>query len=219
MEALLSSFFLGMASAASPCLLPLYPAFLALLATRRGDDSRRGMAFLGLSVVLGVVSALLVIGSVVTVVSVSLSGLLAWIVPASTVFLVVLGVLLILGRNPFAALATMRMPVVRHPLGQAYVYGLLFGPVALPCAGPFIIALLAISIGIEETSARVLSFVAFGLGFGAPLIAISLLGATRARAVTSTLAQHHVVIGRAAGVVLIMAALAEPLRVALEPAA
>lgn len=216
MEPLLTSFFLGLASAASPCLLPLYPAFLAMLAVRRGDDSRGGMAFLGLAVVLGLITMLVVFGLAVSAVSVSLSGLLSWIVPLSTVLLVILGVLLILGRNPFARMTMLRLPIVRHPLAQAYVYGLLFAPIALPCAGPFIVALLAISIGIEETSARVLTFVAFGLGMGAPLIAISLIGATRARAFTSALARHSLAIGRVAGVVLIAAAFAEPIRVALE---
>jgi cytochrome c-type biogenesis protein len=216
MEALAGTFFLGVASAASPCLLPLYPAFLAMMATRRGDQSRGGMALLGTAVVLGVVTALVIVGLIVTAVSVSLSGLLAWVVPISTVVLVVLGVLLILGRNPFAALVTMRLPMVRHPLTQAYVYGLMFGPVALPCAGPFIVALLAISIGIEETSARVLSFVAFGFGLGAPLIVLSIIGATRARSLTTRLAQHHVAIGRVAGVLLIVAAFAEPVRLVFE---
>jgi cytochrome c-type biogenesis protein len=215
METLITSFFLGIASAASPCLLPLYPAFLALLAARRGDDGRTGTALLGLAVVMGVVTALVAIGLLVTAISVSLGGLLGWIVPISTVVLVTLGVLLITGRNPFMTLATIRMPVVDHPLGQAYVYGLLFGPVALPCAGPFIVALLAISIGVAEATARVVDFIAFGIGFGAPLIALSLLTATRARAVTTFLARHHLAIGRIAGVLLIGAALAEPVRIAV----
>jgi cytochrome c-type biogenesis protein len=215
-ESLVSSFFLGLASAASPCLLPLYPTFLALLAARREDDSRAGWAFLGLAVVLGVVSALALVGMAVTAVSASLSGLLAWIVPLSTILLVALGVLLVLGRNPFAPLTTLRMPVLRHPLAQAYVYGLLFGPVALPCAGPFIVALLAISIGVEETAGRMLTFVAFGLGMGTPLILISLLGGTRSRSLATWLTRHHLAIGRVAGVLLIAAAVAEPVRVALE---
>jgi len=212
MESLVGSFLLGIGAAASPCLLPLYPAFLALLAARRGDASRRGTAFLGLAVVSGVITALLVVGLVITAVSAQLSRLLAIIVPVSTVILVAMGALLILGRNPFAALTTIQMPVVRHPLAQAYVYGLLFGPVALPCAGPFIVALLAISIGVEETATRVLGFVAFGLGMGAPLIVLSLLSGTRARSITATLARHHVAIGRVAGILLIATALAEPLR-------
>jgi cytochrome c-type biogenesis protein len=216
MESLISSFVLGVGAAASPCLLPLYPTFLAMLAARRGDDGRASWAFLGLAVVLGVVTALTLVGIAVTSISASLSGVLSWFVPVSTVLLVVLGTLLILGRNPFAPLTTMRMPVIRHPLAQAYVYGLLFGPVALPCAGPFIVALLAISIGVEETARRVLTFVAFGLGMGAPLILISLLGATRSRSLTTWLTRHHLAIGRAAGVLLILAAFAEPLRGWLE---
>jgi cytochrome c-type biogenesis protein len=210
MEALIGSFWLGVGAAASPCLLPLYPTFLAMLAGRRGDDTRGRWAFLGLAVVLGVVTALTIVGMIVTAVSFSLSGVLAWVVPISAVLLVILGVLLILGRNPFAVLTTVQMPVIRHPLAQAYVYGLLYGPVALPCAGPFIVALLAISIGLEETTARLGTFVAFGLGMGAPLIVISLLGATRARSLTTWLTRHHLAIGRVAGVLLIVAALAEP---------
>ncbi len=218
MESLITSFWLGVGAAASPCLLPLYPTVLAMLAGRRSDDSRATWAFLGLAVVLGVVTALTVVGLAVTAVSTSLSGILAWLVPLSTVVLLVLGVLLILGRNPFAVLTTVRMPMIRHPLAQAYVYGLLYGPVALPCAGPFIVALLAISIGVEETTGRVFTFVAFGLGMGAPLIVISLLGAARARTLTTWLTSHHVAIGRVAGVLLIVAALAEPTRGWLESA-
>jgi cytochrome c-type biogenesis protein len=90
-----------------------------MLATRREDDSRAGWAFLGFAVVLGVVTALTLVGLAVTAVSASLSSLLTWIVPLSTVLLVILGALLILGRNPFTALTTIRMPVIRHPLAQA----------------------------------------------------------------------------------------------------
>ncbi len=215
---LFASFWLGVGSAASPCLLPLYPAFLAMLAARGGGDHRGGLVFLGLAVVLGVVTTLTLVGLVVMAVSSSLSGMLAWLVPLSTVLLVLLGVVLILGRNPLAALTAVRVPVVRQPLSQAYVYGLLYGPVALPCAGPFIVALLAISIGVGEATGRVLTFVAFGLGMGAPLILISVLGATRARALTTWLSRHHVAIGRLAGVLLVVAALAEPVRGFLEPA-
>ncbi len=215
MESLIASFFLGLASAASPCLLPLYPAFLALLAARRDDQGRRGTAFLGLVVVLGVVTTLLVIGLAVTAVSVSLGGLLGWIVPISTVLLVALAILLIAGRNPFETITAVRMPVVGHPIAQAYVYGLLYGPVALPCAGPFIVALLAISLSVGEATGAVVEFVAFGLGFGAPLIALSLVGATRAHGLTTFLARHHLAIGRVAGVLLIVAALAEPVQVGI----
>jgi cytochrome c-type biogenesis protein len=217
MEALATSFVLGFASAASPCLLPLYPAFLAMLVGRgEATGSARAPALFGLVVVLGVVTALIMVGALVVALSVSLGSLLAYIVPLTTVVLVVLGLLMLAGRNPFARLAGLRMPVVRQPLGQAYVYGLLFGPVALPCAGPFVVALLAISIGVAETATRMAGFVAFGVGFGLPLIGLSLIGAVRARTITGWLARHHTRLMRIAGALLIVAAFAEPLRLWLE---
>lgn len=218
MEALLSPFVLGFASAASPCLLPLYPAFLALLVGRQ-HDGRAAMktpAFYGLVVVLGVVSALILIGAVVVALSISLGSVLAYLVPLTTIILVALGVLMLAGRNPFARMASLRMPVIRRPLAQAYVYGLLFGPVALPCAGPFVVALLAISIGVAETAARMLGFVAFGIGFGLPLIGLSLIGAVRAQHVAGWLARHSRLLMRVSGILLIVTAFAEPLRLLLE---
>jgi cytochrome c-type biogenesis protein len=219
MEALAASFLLGVGSAASPCLLPLYPAFLTFLVSRpatEGTAARRSTALFGLVVVLGVVSALVVVGAVVTALSVSLGSLLNFVVPATTVVLVVMGVLMLSGRNPFAALPQLRMPVIRQPLAQAYVYGLLFGPVALPCAGAFVVALLAISIGAVEAAGRMLTFVAFGLGFGLPLIGLSLVGAARARSFAGLLARHQVGLMRVAGSLLIVAAFAEPLRQLVE---
>jgi cytochrome c-type biogenesis protein len=217
MEALATSFVLGFASAASPCLLPLYPAFLAMLVGRgEATGSARAPALFGLVVVLGVVTALVIVGAVVVALSVSLGSLLAYIVPATTVALVALGLLMLSWRNPFARMASVRVPVIRRPLGQAYVYGLLFGPVALPCAGPFVVALLAISIGVAETASRMAGFVAFGVGFGLPLIGLSLIGAVRARAITAWLARNHTRLMRVAGALLIVAAFAEPVRLLLE---
>jgi len=217
MEALVSSFVLGFGSAASPCLLPLYPAFLAMLVGRQQATGRAGHpALFGLLVVLGVVTALVLVGSLVIALSISLGSLLAYVVPLTTVVLVVLGVLMLSGINPFARVATISVPVVRRPLAQAYVYGLVFGPVALPCAGPFVVALLAISIGVTETAVRLFGFVAFGLGFGLPLIGLSLIGAARAQLVAGWLARHHRPLMRLTGVLLILAAFAEPLRLLLE---
>jgi cytochrome c-type biogenesis protein len=217
MEALATSFALGFASAASPCLLPLYPAFLGMLVAR-GDDvgSRLATALYGLAVVLGVITALILVGAVVTAVSLSLSRLLAYVVPLTTVALLLLGVVMLLGINPFARLHTIGVPVIRRPLAQAYVYGLAFGPVALPCAGPFVVALLAISLSLAESASLMLSFVAFGIGFGLPLIGLSLIGAVRARQLASLLARYHKPLMRISGALLIVAALAEPTRLLLE---
>src|SRR5215207_4738271 len=42
----------------------------------------------------------------------------------------------LVGRKPFARLATTQAPVFRNPFLTAFCYGLLLGPMTLPCAGP-----------------------------------------------------------------------------------
>jgi cytochrome c biogenesis protein CcdA len=95
------------------------------------------------------------------------------------------------------------------------VYGLLLGPVAIPCAGPFLVALLAISVGLVDAGARIGSFIVFGLGFCLPLIALTMVGAVRGQAVARAIANHHRVVLRVAGATLLVAAFAEPIRLAL----
>ncbi|MCU0479465.1 MAG: hypothetical protein MUE92_12125 [Chloroflexi bacterium] len=41
-----------------------------------------------------------------------------------------------------------------NPFAQAYVDGLLLGPLALPCAGAFLVAILATSLGAADASQR-----------------------------------------------------------------
>jgi cytochrome c-type biogenesis protein len=214
-EALLTTFLLGVAAAASPCLLPLYPGFLAYLAGNRGASAGgRSAVLLGLVVAAGVLTAVTIAGLIVSALALPLAGFLAIVVPATTIILVGLGLLMLAGRNPFARMASVQVPVIRHPAGQAYVYGLLMGPVAIPCAGPFLIALLAISVGIVDASARVGSFLVFGLGFTLPLILLAALGVIRGQALARAIARHHDVVLRVAGALLIVAAFAEPIRLA-----
>lgn len=209
METLAATFLLGLGSAATPCLLPLYPGFIAYLAGTRSGQPGKAPVLLGLVVLLGLLTTMLLLGVVVSVLALPLSDILRWSIPVVTVVLFGLGLLLIAGRNPFNRLVGVQVPVVRNPLGQAYVYGLLVGPVALPCAGPFLIALLAISVGIGDGLTRVGSFAVYGLGFGLPLVALGVIGATRGQAISRFVARHHLAILRTAGVLLIVTAIYE----------
>lgn len=209
-ETLAATFLLGLGSAASPCLLPLYPGFIAYLAGTSGEAPRRDLAaLLGLAVLAGVLTTMILVGAALTVVAAPFGAVLRWSVPVTTLLLIVLGLVLLAGRNPFVRLATIRVPVVRNPLAQAYVYGLLLGPVALPCAGPFLVALLAISVGLADGLARLGSFVVYGLGFGLPLVVLAALGSARSGAMSRWIARHHDVVFRLAGVLVIATALYE----------
>jgi len=95
------------------------------------------------------------------------------------------------------------VPGTRGPLSQAYVYGFLLGPLALPCAGPFLIALLAIAVGAVESAGALATFVVYGFGFGLPLLLLSVLARARQDSVVRFLARHHRAIEIVSGLLLI----------------
>jgi cytochrome c-type biogenesis protein len=202
------TFGLGLASAASPCLLPLYPAFLAYLTGASGaaaaaGGARRVSGFLGLAVLAGLTTSMLLIGLVVVAISTPISQLLGIAIPVIDILLITLGVLLLAGVNPFLKAPTITVPGVRGPLSQAYLYGMFLGPIALPCAGPFLIATLAISVGATETIQTMGTFIVFALGFGLPLVLLSVLARARQDTVVRFLARHHRKIEIVSGVLLI----------------
>ena len=87
METLVVVYGAGLASAASPCLLPLYPAFLAYLtgsvnADADGGQRRRISGFLGLAILAGVITVMVAVGLVFVVLKAPLGQLLALAVPA-----------------------------------------------------------------------------------------------------------------------------------------
>jgi len=208
MEALVATYGLGLASAASPCLLPLYPAFLAYLTGTAGADAGTGQArrvsgFLGLAVLAGLITSMLLIGLVVVALSAPISSLLGFAIPVIDLLLITLGVMLLAGINPFLKAPQVRVPGATGPTSQAYLYGVFLGPIALPCAGPFLIATLAISVGATETVGTMATFAVFALGFGMPLVLLSVLARARQDQVVRFLTRHHRAIELFSGVLLI----------------
>jgi cytochrome c-type biogenesis protein len=206
----LGPFGVGMLSAASPCLLPLYPGFIAYLAANsRALEGRSATGLLGLIVLLGVLTTMLLVAVVLVAVSAPLSRLLVFLTPAIDGLLIVLGVLLLAGRNPFEKLPGMRVPIVANPYRQAYLYGIMLGPIALPCAGPFLVSLLGISLGVADAVGKIGTFFVFGLGFGLPLVLLSLLAGVRARSVVRWIVARHRGIEIVAGFLLITVAVVD----------
>ena len=146
---------------------------------------------------------MLVVAVVLVVVSVPIGAVLAYLIPLTDAILITLGILLLAGRNPFARMSSVRVPFVANPFGRAYLYGLLLGPLALPCAGAFALALIAYSVGLADAAQKVLVFVVYGLGFGLPLVLLSLLAGARQRQIVQFVTSHHRAIDVVAGVLLI----------------
>lgn len=195
-----------MGSAASPCLLPLYPSFLAYLSANAATLSgRRWSGLLGLIILAGVLTTMLAVAVVLVAVAVPIGALLGYLIPIVDGVLIALGIMLLAGRNPFERLPGTTVPIVSNPFGQAYLYGVMLGPLALPCAGAFALSLIAYSIGLTETLPRIMTFIAYGLGFGLPLVLLSLVAGARREQMVRTITRHHRAIEIAGGVLLIVA--------------
>jgi cytochrome c-type biogenesis protein len=199
----LTSFALGLLATTSPCLLPLYPGFLAYLSGQAGSDTGRVRYFLGVFVLAGVLTAMLLLGAVMAALSVSIGHVLAILVPLAIAVILALGVLMLMDRNPFYRLPQIKVPLLRRPSLNAYVYGLLYGPIAMPCSGPLVVAIFVYSFTMVELAGKLWVFLWFGLGFGAPLLAISLLSGAVQRDLTRWLAHHSRAVNLVGGVLLI----------------
>jgi cytochrome c-type biogenesis protein len=62
-------------------------------------------------------------------------------------------------------------------------------------------------VGLEETLPRILTFIVYGLGFGLPLVLLSLLAGARRQEVVRFITRHHRAIEIIGGVLLIGAGL------------
>lgn len=198
---LFTSFSLGLLATTSPCLLPLYPGFLAYLSASQPNAGKRPL--LGLFVLLGVLTMMVALGFAFSLLSLSIGNALSVLVPLSDGLLLLLGVLLLLGRNPFKRLPQIHSPLVSHPLVNAFLYGLLYGPIALPCSGPLVLGIFAFSISAAEVSSKLLLFLVFGLGFGSPLLALSFLSRAVQRRLTRSVSIHARWVNLATGVLMI----------------
>lgn len=184
--------------------MPLYPSFLAYLtANTAALSGRRWTGLLGLVILFGVLTTMLAVAVILVVVAVPIGAVLGYVIPVVDALLILLGVLLLSGRNPFERLPGLQIPFIANPFGRAYVYGLLLGPLALPCAGAFALSLIAYSVGLGDAIEKVTVFVAYGLGFGLPLVVLSLLAGARQQQIVRFITAHHRAIEIVGGLLLV----------------
>ncbi|MEP6468225.1 MAG: cytochrome c biogenesis protein CcdA [Chloroflexota bacterium] len=216
MEIYLGAFAAGIGATVTPCILPLYPAFLAYLTStpQPVTPSPGGVAVAvvrpavppavaALLVWAGVVVGMVAIGGLIALLATPLGDFNRVVLPVADGLLIALGALLLAGVNPFARLPQPSAKAFggRGPALGAFVYGLLFAPIAVPCSGPFLVGIFAFSLTIGDALGRLAFFVSFGIGFGLPLFVLGSLGQVRgarlARAITRRERPIQLVLGAA----------------------
>jgi cytochrome c-type biogenesis protein len=205
---LLTSFTLGLLATTSPCVFPLYPGYLAFLSGSQAGRADGRVRFLyGFAILAGVLTMMVSLGALIAALAVPIGSVLRILIPVADGLIFILGALLVLNINPFKQIPTIQAPVLRHPLANAYLYGFLYGPIVLPCSGPLVVAVFALSFTAGEAFSRLFVFLWFGLGFGTPLLILSLIAGSAQRAITRFFAVHARWVNLAGGVILMAIAL------------
>jgi len=203
-DAIFTSISLGLLATTSPCVLPLYPGFLAYISGgQEGLQGKAGRYLLGFFVLAGVLTMMLALGGIIALLSISVGRALSIVIPLADLVIILLGVLLLLNKNPFKTLPQIQVPVLSHPFVNAFVYGLLYGPIALPCSGPLVVSIFALSLTTVEFLSKLNIFFWFGMGFGLPLLVLSFFSGAAQRWITRQFAQRARLINLVSGLLLV----------------
>ncbi|RZI84590.1 MAG: cytochrome c biogenesis protein DipZ [Rubrivivax sp.] len=165
----------GLATVASPCVLPLLPF---LLGTAVGETDRRRPLFIVMGFVLSFTAVALLFGASTRVLGLSPDA----VRQGATISLLLAGMLMLwpaLGERlmaPLGGIATLGHRLGGRasggPLG-GLLLGATLGAVWTPCAGPVLAAILALVANASAASEAAPLLLAYALGAGLPMLAIA----------------------------------------------
>jgi cytochrome c-type biogenesis protein len=187
------------------CVLPLYPGYLSFMASEAGKVRLpRARVLLGIVAGAGILAAMFMFGLFVGVIfTLPIGGVLSVVSPLAYAILGGIGILLILGAGPGLPVRTPDVVKGRSPFGGAFVFGLFFGVLILPCnAGP-VTVLLALSTSAADFASNMGNFLMYGAGMAIPLIALSALSSSEGNRIAQVLAAHKRGINAATGVLMV----------------
>jgi cytochrome c-type biogenesis protein len=174
---LVALFGAGVASFLAPCLVPLLPAYLGMIAgetTTARDPAKAVPATLVFVAGFAVIFAGL--GATAGLVGSSLSGVQHDIERVGGVVVAIMGLALLgLVRGP---LAREKRLVTRLPKGggalRPLVLGLAFGAAWSPCVGPLLAAALTVAARDGQAGRGAILLIAYAAGIGVPFVLASL---------------------------------------------
>lgn len=173
------AFLAGMLSFASPCVLPLVPAYLGFLSgvsyaelTEGNVVSRRRVLVASLAFVLGFATVFVALGATASAVSRTLVEHMDVLAKIAGSLIVVLGLHYAdLIRIPFLQ-RDARLDVPDQPAGLvgAYVMGLAFAFGWTPCVGPVLATILMVAGTGDSVGYGVSLLSVYALGMGLPFV-------------------------------------------------
>jgi cytochrome c-type biogenesis protein len=200
------AFGAGILSFASPCVLPLVPAFLvnmagesALAGTQRARTVAHAAAF-----VVGFSTVFTLLWIAVALVGALAGEMVFWLQRVGGLLLVVLGMQMLgLVRIPFLARELdLRLEGRTSGLPRSFLIGVAFGVGFTPCVGAYLGAILTLLLNEDIVSGAVL-LLAYALGLGVPFLLLA-GGLGGARRVARWLALHIRAVNVVGGTLVIL---------------
>lgn len=189
------TFGAGLASVASPCVLPVIP--LVLAGTAEDHRSRPALIVAGIAVsfvAMGILTSLF--GSVVGPVLPALEKVFG-------VMVVAFGVLLLLDVNLFKRITWVhRIQAGGRGRWSGLLLGFSLGVVWIPCVGPMLSSVLALVASKGSMATGVFLLFVYSLGFAVPMLAVG-YGSQALRQKVRLVSSHPVAVRWASGLLLV----------------
>src|SRR3989344_3927559 len=204
------------------CILPLSPGFLAYLAgqlskNKTNDKSNKSIEFqsnkktivlFGLVVTVGVIISMLIIGLIFsTLLKASLTRAIGIISPIAFGILAIISLMLMFNFDVGRFMPKFHAPVLNNPLLSAFIFGLFFGVIVLPCNPASLAVLFAVSTSVTSFFTNFIHFLLFGIGMALPLLILAVVSASWSKIVIGFLTKYKKWINVAAGVIMLLISL------------
>jgi cytochrome c-type biogenesis protein len=161
----------GIATFFAPCAFPLLPGYIGYYLQRQDDKAVSSALLPAIGAAVGALVTLGVIGVAVFVAGQELVQYLTWFEPIAGVVLLVVGLLVVAGRQP-----TIRVPLPERPASTTgfVLFGGGYALAAAGCVAPVFLGVVAQTLTLP-LSGRLLSFGSYALGVVIPLCGVTLL--------------------------------------------
>ena len=195
----------GLVSFASPCVLPIVPAFVGqLVGTGAGRVSGRAALGNALCFVAGFSAVFIALWASLGLVGRSLGPYAVYARIAGGAVLVFMGLHVagVLSIGPLNGMVRASMPRGSASPLRAGLMGVVFGAGWTPCIGPILSGILALATMSTTAWSGVSLMSAYCLGLGAPIVAVA-LGSAQVTRRFDWFRRHHVGVSLASGSLLV----------------
>jgi len=156
--------FAGVASIASPCVLPMVP----IIITGTNDDHK----YRPLLIVTGLSFSFIIMGELTTLFAGAVAGVMPMIEKVVGVVVIIFGLSMLFGINVFKKFTFFYKAQQIQSKGKwsGLILGMTLGIIWIPCVGPMLSGVLALVATQGKLSSGLILLVCYSLGFSIPML-------------------------------------------------